>query len=96
MGMFDGKSKEQKQQEEVEKFMKKYQLEEINEKDLVVLKRIANDLTFSGYFKLSTSIAAKNEDIAKVKYLSVLVEQNWLIFRKLDEISKKLEKHDNK
>jgi len=34
---------------------------------------------------------AKAEEQAKVTYLSALVEQNWLLFRKLEDISKKLD-----
>ena len=45
MALFrDKKSKEEKDQEKLEKFMERYQLEDLDEKDLVVLQRIAADL----------------------------------------------------
>ncbi len=85
--------KQEKEQKEVQKLLEKYQLEEISEKDLVVLKRIANDLAGNGMFKAGMALSfAKAEEQAKVSYLSALVEQNWMIIRKLDEISKKLDK----
>ncbi|SDM66726.1 hypothetical protein SAMN04488137_1338 [Fictibacillus solisalsi] len=85
--------RQEKEQKEVQKFLEKYQLEDISEKDLVVLKRIANDLAGNGFFKAGMALSfAKAEEQAKVSYLSALVEQNWMIIRKLDEISKKLDR----
>jgi hypothetical protein len=79
MSTFNKKAKEIKQQEKLEKFTEKYQLDGISDKDIEILKIITSDLTDNGSFKAGLS-------------LSVLIEQNWLIFRKLDEISKKLDK----
>ncbi len=88
-----GKSKEEKQMEKLKKFMERYQLEDLDEKDLVVLKRIANDLTGNTAFKIGMALSfAKAEEQAKVTYLSALVEQNWMIIRQLSRLNKSIDK----
>ncbi|MFM1654028.1 hypothetical protein ACI7RC_18290 [Brevibacillus sp. B_LB10_24] len=93
MALFGNKeTKEEKQEKEMEKFLEKYNLDEISEKDLKILRRISADLVGNKWFKTGMALSfAKAEEQAKVTYLSALVEQNWLILRKLDEISKKLD-----
>ena len=97
MGLFGGESKEEKrirkEKEEMQKFMDKYQLNDLSDKDLVILKRIANDLAGNGFFKAGMALSfAKAEEQAKVTYLSALVEQNWMIIRLLSEINSKLDR----
>lgn len=97
MSLFGGETKEEKkirkQQEEIQKFMEKYNLNEVREEDLVVLRRIANDLTGNELFKAGMALSfAKAEEQAKVTYLSALVEQNWLMIKLLSEINSKLDK----
>ena len=76
MALFrDKKSKEEKDQEKLEKFMERYQLEDLDEKDLVVLQRIAADLVGNNLLKAGMALTfAKAEEQAKVTYLSALVE----------------------
>lgn len=82
-----------KQEKEMQKFMDRYQLEELSEQDMIIVKRIADDLVANNLFKTGMALTfAKAEEQAKVTYLSALVEQNWMIIRKLDEISNKLDK----
>jgi hypothetical protein len=94
MGLFDGNNKkEEKQNQELQKFMNKYQLNDLNEQDLVILKRIANDLSANGFFKAGMALSfAKAEEQAKVGYLSAMVEQNWMIIRQLSTLNKNIEK----
>ena len=91
--MFGGKNNKQtKQEKQLEKFMQKYQLEDLDEKDLVVLQRIANDLVGNNLFKVGMALSfAKAEEQAKVTYLSTLVEQNWMIIRQLSRLNKNVE-----
>lgn len=84
------KSKEEKQEAKMEKFLKKYGLENISEKDMEVLENISGDML--GLGKFGTMMTFKIEEQAKVQHLSALVEQNWMIIRQLAEISKKLDK----
>lgn len=86
------KSKEDKQQEKLQQFMDRYQLEGLDEKDLVVLQRIASDLAGNSWFKAGMALSfSKAEEQAKVTYLSALVEQNWMIIRQLSRLNKNIE-----
>lgn len=88
---------EEKQQREMEKFMRKYQLEDIDEKDLVILKKIAIDIIGNEFIKTGMAFSfAKAEEQAKVSYLSALVEQNWMIIRQLSRLNSNIEKLNNK
>ena len=93
MALFgEKKTKEEKQQEELQKFMDRYQLEDLDEKDLIVLQRIAQDLAGNKWFKAGMALSfASAEEQAKVTYLSALVEQNWMIIRQLGRLNKNLE-----
>ncbi|HHU62819.1 MAG TPA: hypothetical protein GXZ32_01180 [Clostridiales bacterium] len=73
--------------------MGRYQLEDIDEKDLVVLQRIANDLVGNQFIKAGMALSfARAEEQAKVTYLSALTEQNWIIIRQLSRLNKNIEK----
>lgn len=92
--MFEGKEKrDEKQQRELEKFMARYQLEDLDEKDLVVLRRITQDLAGNKWMKAGMALSfAKVEEQAKVTYLSALVEQNWMIVRQLSRLNVGIER----
>ena len=98
MALFGEKqTKEEKEIEQMRKFMEKYQLEDVDQKDMVVLRRIANDLAGNGFFKAGMALSfAKAEEQAKVTYLSALVEQNWVIIRQLSRLNKNLESLNGK
>lgn len=93
MALFgEKKTKEEKQQEQLDKFMEKYQLEDLDEKDLIVLQRIAGDLAGNNLLKAGMALSfAKAEEQAKVTYLSTLVEQNWMVIRLLGRLNKNIE-----
>lgn len=93
MGLFgEKKTKEEKQREKLQSFMERYQLEDLDEKDLIVLERIANDLVGNNLFKAGMALSfTKAEEQAKVTYLSALVEQNWMIIRQLSRLNKNIE-----
>lgn len=95
MGIFGGgkKTKEEKQMDKMNKFMDRYQLEDLDEKDLIVLQRIANDLMGNKWIQAGMVLSfAKAEEQAKVTYLSALTEQNWMIIRQLSRLNKNIEK----
>ena len=94
MGLFNSKeNKEEKKQQEIEKFMERYQLDEISDQDLVIIKKIATDLMGNNLLKAGMALSfAKAEEQAKVTYLSALIEQNWIMIRQLSNISSKLDK----
>lgn len=95
MDIFGGEkqTKEEKQKTKTDEMMKKYGLDGMEGKDVESVKRIVNDLVGNNFFKAGMALSfAKAEDQAKVTYLSALVEQNWIIIRQLNEISRKLDK----
>lgn len=93
MALFgDKQSKEEKEQQQMREFMQKYQLEDLDTKDLAVLKKIAHDLIGNSFFKAGMALSfSKAEEQAKVSYLSALVEQNWMIIRQLGRLNKNIE-----
>lgn len=93
MALFGNKENaEEKQAREEKLFLEKYGLENLGPEDMRILKRITSDLAGNKWFKAGMALSfARAEEQAKVTYLSALVEQNWLLFRKLDEISDKLD-----
>lgn len=93
MGLFGSGDKEDKKQKEINALLEMYGLDELNEKDHKMIKRIATDLTglFIHELKMATTLI-KSEEQATNAYLAALVRQNWVIIGKLDEISQKLEK----
>jgi hypothetical protein len=96
MGLFgkkDQKTKEQKEQEQRDEFMERYQLEDVDQRDLVVLERIARDLGANSLIKTAMALSFTSvQEQAKVTYLSALVEQNWMIIRQLSRINQSLER----
>ena len=87
MGLFNNEDKKQKQLEE---YKKAFSLESLDETDLEAVKRIANRLVSGNLLELGSLFGASASEQAQTNYLMTLVEQNWLIIKKLDEISKKL------
>lgn len=98
MAIFKSKeSKEDKKLKEIEKFMERYQLDEINDKDLKIIKNIANDLAGNNLIKAGMALSfAKVEEQAKVSYLSAIVQQNWIMIRQLNNLNNKIDELINK
>lgn len=91
MGMFDGKSKEEKKAEKLEAAMKKHHLEDVSAKYAEQVKEINLEMLGTGLMETGAALSfgVKNEDMLKIAYLRTLVEQNWIIIRMLDELNKK-------
>lgn len=85
--------KRQKELKKLQELIEKYNLNNLEKDDLKNLKAISDEMLTNNLFKTGLSLSfAKSEDQAKIGYLSVLVEQNWLIIRLLANINKKLDK----
>lgn len=89
MALFDGKSKEEKQAEKVEKLMAKYGLQNISREYADAVKDISQELAGTGMMEtgLKLSLAGKPEDQLKISYLNAIMQQNWIIIRLLDQIA---------
>lgn len=93
MGMFGNKvSKEEKKAAKMQEMANKYNLGDINPKDLETVKSINYELMGTGLMEFGTLLTGKSEDNVKIAYLNTLIQQNWIIIRQLDEISKKLDR----
>lgn len=93
MGLFtSNEKKEQKREEKLKAIASKYHLEDINPKDLDAIKNINSELFGTGLMEFGTLLSGKAEDNVKIAYLNTLIQQNWIIIRQLDEISKKMDK----
>ena len=92
MALFGGKeSKEDKAARKAQAVMDKYGLSEIDQKDVDAVRTITYSLMGNGMIELGNTLQGSGVDSAKLSYLRALVEQNWIIIRQLDRISKKLE-----
>lgn len=98
MGLFNQKDdkeikNEQKELEKMQKLISKYNLGELSRDNLENLKNISNTMASNNLFKAGLALSFANAtDQAKIGYLDVLVEQNFMIIRQLNEISRKLNK----
>lgn len=93
MGLFgNNDKKEQKKIEKMKAIAAKYHLADINPKDLEAIQLINYELMGTGLMEFGTLLTGNTEDNVKIAYLNTLIQQNWVIIRQLDEISKKLDK----
>ncbi|WAC06907.1 MAG: hypothetical protein OS130_11745 [Thermodesulfobacteriota bacterium] len=89
MGLFE--SKEKKIERKKNEFIQKYHLTEIDAADVAMIEEIATDLTGLSLMKAGMAFSFANAaDQATVGYLAAVVKQNWIIIRKLSEISARL------
>ena len=93
MALFNKESKEDKAMSKVYGLMERYGLEDMNDvRDIETVKEIALELAGNKLIEFGTALSGKPEDVAKISYLRAIIEQNWIIIRQLDRISKALEK----
>lgn len=90
MNPFKGKkeSKEEKKQVKLEELMARNNLQDLSQEDKESVKHILNQTLNSSFMALSF----KAEDTAKIGLTHLMIEQNLIIIKLLNEISKKLDK----
>ena len=82
-------TKEEKEARRVQELMQKYGLENISKVDADSIERILGDLAGKNLMRTGLALSGvKAEDQVKMDYLSAMMEQNWIIIRQLDRISK--------
>ena len=77
--------------EKVDKYLKKYHLEELtNKNDIDSVKKIVFENLGTGLIEtgMTFSFTAKSEDMLQVYYLRTIMEQNFIMIRQLERISK--------
>lgn len=87
-------SKEQIIDDKLRGFMKSHGLESLEKTEAEMAKNIANQLMGNNLITLGTALSfgGKQEDVAKLTYLSALVEQNWMIINQLNKLNKSIDK----
>jgi len=87
------RQKADKEAQKTKELLEKYGLEELDEKDMENLRRIMSEMAGMGFTRLgmSLTVGIKAEDRIQIEFLSALFEQNWIMIRQLDRISKKLD-----
>ena len=90
MALFGGKeSKEEKQARKVQELLDKYGLQDLSDpRDIESVKRISQELMGNSMIELGTALSGSGVDAAKLSYLNAIVEQNWIIIRLLDKLTK--------
>ena len=80
--------------EKYQKYLKKYHLEELtNQSDLDSVRNIYTELAGTGLMEVGSWIynlgnMSKTEDLLTIYYLRTIVEQNFIMIRQLERISK--------
>lgn len=100
MELFNNESKEEKAAKKQAKIdqknmelLRKYGLEELqNPVDIASVKNIFNELSGTGLMELGVALGGSDRDIQKnqMYYQRALIEQNFIIIRQLDRITKLL------
>lgn len=90
MGLF--KSEEEKaaaHEEKIQKVLERYSLTGLKGQDAEDVKRIATVITGANLMELGNAMGAGNPAQTTAAYSRILVEQNFIIIRKLCELAEK-------
>ena len=95
MALFGGKeTKEEKQARKEQEMLAKYRLNSLTDpEDIVSVQKIVNELLGTGLMETGVVFGGGNEkDILKIQlyYQRAILEQNFIMIRQLDKISKVL------
>lgn len=89
MALFNSAAKEDKKAAKAEALLEKYGLQELKDpRDVESVRNIAYSLMGNKLIELGTALSGNGDDAAKMSYLSAIVEQNWIIIRLLDKLTK--------
>lgn len=89
MALFNKESKDEKQAQKMQEIMSRYGLDNINDPLTAhALRNIATTMTTSNMMSFSAGLTGKSEDMAKIDCLRAIIEQNFIIIRQLDKLTK--------
>lgn len=90
MALF-GNSEERKSAK-VDELLRRYGLQELSDdRDYDSVVHIAQNLMGNKLIEFGTVLQGNGVDAAKLSYLNAIMEQNFIMIRQLDRISRKLE-----
>ena len=89
MGLFGN---DEKREQKAHALLAKYGLEDLSDtRDLSAVKQISYDLMGNKMIELGTVMQGNSADVAKMTYLSAIMQQNFIIIRQLDRLNRNLE-----
>jgi len=91
MALFgSGETKEEKQARKTTEILRKFGVEELSDpRDVAAVKEIAAEMAGNKMIEAGASLQGSGVDAAKLSYLRILMEQNFIIIRQLDRLSRK-------
>lgn len=92
MGLFNNESKEEKKERKMQETLAKYELNNLSTDYAKAVKNISSALAGNDLIELGSTLGMRPAENLTTSYLKAIVEQNFIIIRQLDEISKKLDK----
>lgn len=94
MGLFNtnNETKEEKQKRKMQETLNKYELNNLDPKYANAVNNISLALTGNNLIELGSTLGMTSAENLTTSYLKAIVEQNFIMIRQLDEISKKLNK----
>ncbi len=94
MGLFNtnNETKEEKQKRKMQETLNKYELNNLDSEYANAVKNISLALAGNNLIELGSTLGMTSAENLTTSYLKAIVEQNFIMIRQLDEISKKLSK----
>ena len=94
MGLFNtnNETKEEKQKIKMQETLNKYELNNLDPKYANAVNNISLALAGHNLIELGSTLGMTSAENLTTSYLKAIVEQNFIMIRQLDEISKKLNK----
>lgn len=90
-------NKEEKELAKLQALSEKYGLNELSGEELKQAQGIVKSVVANKFFEAGMALGfAKAEEQAKVSYLRVLYEQNWIMINQLSKLNKNIEKLSEK
>jgi hypothetical protein len=82
-----------KQEQKVQMMLQRYGLQDLSDpRDIQAVRNIATSLSGNKLIEVGTLLQGNGVDPAKLSYLNAIMEQNFIIIRQLDKLTKLLEK----
>lgn len=91
MALFGGgESKEDKQEKKVREILEKYGMTDLSDpRDVASVREIATLMAGNKLMSLGSLLSSSGVDSAKLDYLNILMEQNFIIIRQLERLNNK-------
>ena len=91
MALFNsGETKEEKQERKIKELMARYGLQELSDpRDFASAREIANCMMGNKMVEFGNALSGNGTDAAKLSYLRILMEQNFIIIRQLERLNRK-------